>query len=64
MLPDASVDPLDPERPKIALALLASGVSVDSALPDLLLSPLVRALLRPPIALGLLENLSALLPGV
>jgi hypothetical protein len=47
MLAGTSVDPLYPERPEVPLALLAPGVGVDPALPDLLLGPLVRALLRP-----------------
>src|SRR5215212_10098530 len=37
VLAGAGVDALDPERPEIPLALLASLVGVDAALPDLLL---------------------------
>jgi hypothetical protein len=47
VLASAGVDALDPQRPEIALALLAVRVGVDAALPDLLLGPLVRALLGP-----------------
>src|SRR5919199_2960114 len=64
VLAGAGVDPLDPERPEVPLALLAPDVGVDPTLPNLLLGPLVRALLRPPVALGLLEDLPALLAGM
>src|ERR671932_1069361 len=64
MLPDASVDPLDPERPKVSLALLTPYVGVNATLPDLFLGSLVRALLRPPVAFGVFENLPTLLAGV
>src|ERR687884_995205 len=64
MLPDASVDPLDPERPKVSLALLTPYVGVNATLPDLFLGSLVRAFLRPPVAFGVFENLPTLLAGV
>src|SRR4028119_1836184 len=64
VLAGAGVDALDPERPEVALALLAALVGVDAALPDLLFGPLVRAVLGPPVALGLLEHLPSLLAGV
>src|SRR5829696_1274667 len=64
MLTGAGVDALDPERPEVPLALLASLVGVDAALPDLLLGPLVRAVLGPPIAFRLFQNLAALFAGV
>src|ERR687883_1108147 len=64
MLPDASVDPLDPELPKVSLALLTPDVGVNATLPDLLLGSLVRTLLRPPVTFGLFEDLSTLLAGV
>jgi hypothetical protein len=64
VLAGAGVDALDPERPEVALALLAALVGVDAALPDLLFGPLVRAVLGPPVTLGLLQHLPALLAGV
>src|SRR4028118_388623 len=64
VLAGAGLDALDPQRPEVALALLATLVGVDAALPDLLFGPLVRAVLGPPVALGLLQHLPALLAGV
>src|ERR671910_514080 len=64
MLAYAGVDALDPERPEVSLALLASLVSIDAALPYLLFGPLVGGVLGSPVALGLLEHLAALLAGV
>src|SRR5215212_9019186 len=60
----AGVDALDPERPEVPLALLSSLVGVDAALPDLLLGPLVRAVLGPAVAFRLIQDLTALLAGV
>src|SRR5919199_6453882 len=64
VLAGAGVDPLDPERPEVPLALLAPDVGVDPTLPDLLLGPLVRALLHPPVTLGLREDFPALFAGM
>src|ERR687897_1360371 len=64
MLAYAGVDALDPERPEVSLALLASLVSIDAALPYLLFGPLVGGVLGSPVALGLLKHLAALLAGV
>jgi hypothetical protein len=64
VLAGAGVDALDPQRPEVPLALLASLVGVDAALPDLLLGPLVRAVLGPAVAFRLFENFAALFAGV
>src|ERR671933_1020289 len=64
MLPDARVDPLDPERSKVSLALLTPDVGVNATLPDLFLGSLVRALLRPPVSFSVFEDLPTLLAGV
>src|SRR5918994_2811177 len=60
----SGVDALDPERPEVSLALLASFVSIDTALPYLLFGPLIGGVFGSPVALGLLEHLAALLTGV
>ncbi len=64
VLPDPGVDALDPERPEIPFALLASLVGVDPALPDLLFGPLVGGMLGTAIPLRLIQDLPALLAGV
>src|SRR5919112_373014 len=64
MLAGPGVDPLYPERPEVPFALLAPGVGVNPAFPYLLFGSLVRALLRSPVALGLLKDLLALLTGM
>src|SRR5215212_167551 len=58
------VDALYPEPPEVPLTLLSSLVCVDAALPDLLLGPLVRAVLGPAVAFRLIQDLTALLAGV
>src|SRR5215210_5249666 len=64
VLAGAGVDALDPERPEVPLALLASLVGIDAALPDLLLGPLVRAVLGPAVAFRLFQHLATLFAGV
>src|SRR5215210_105901 len=64
VLAGAGVDALDPERPEVPLALLSSLVGVDAALPDLLLGPLVRAVLGPAVAFRLFQHLATLFAGV
>src|SRR5205823_3238925 len=60
----ARVDPHDPEAAELALLVLAVAVGVAERVLDLLLGVRVRALLDPPIALRLLEDLAALLARV
>src|SRR3954454_9175360 len=58
------VDAHDPEPAEVPLLVLAVTVGVDERVLDLLLGVLVRALLDPPVALRLVENLAALLARV
>src|SRR5436190_16728961 len=55
------VDPRDPELPELALPHLPVAIGVDERVLDLLLRVAVVRALAAPVALGLLENLAALL---
>src|SRR5262249_8993549 len=64
LLPGRRVDADDPERAHRALANLAITVGVDERAVDLLLGAAVAGVLEAPVALGLLEDLAALLARV
>src|SRR4029079_7907763 len=64
VMPRPGVDAHDPEPTERALLRLAVAVGVDERVLDLLLRVAVARMLEAPVALGLLEDLAALLARV